>query len=61
MFSEKKAKKHNPNTEILHRTQTNYTYFCKLFVAELAILLKQVTRIRSSVSTKARSCPQSLF
>lgn len=58
MFSEKKKTQHNPNTKILHRTQTNYAHFCKLFLVELAVLLKQVTGIMSSVSIKARSCPE---
>lgn len=57
MFSGKK-KKYNPNTKILHGTQTNETHFCKLFMVELAVLLKQVKGIRLSMSSKARSCPE---
>lgn len=30
----RKKKKYNPNKKILHRTQTNDTHFCKLFMVD---------------------------
>lgn len=58
MFSGKKT--YNPNTKSLHGTQTNYTRFCKLFMVELAALLKQVRDQVVDVH-KSRILPRSLI
>lgn len=53
------AKKSTTQTQKYFTEPKQYTHFCKLFMVELAVLFKQVTEIRLSMSTKVEgSCPE---